>query len=62
MPMHLVDAYPEKACRVATYQKSKTVWIASGDFQGEPLQQQGRSEQSALAKWKDIAEWRYRSS
>jgi hypothetical protein len=62
MPVHSVDAYPEKACRVGTYQKSKTVWIASGDFQGEPLQQQGRSEQSALAKWKDIAEWRYRSS
>lgn len=61
MAVHTIEAYPE-TCQVHTYQKSKTVWIASGTFQGKHLQQQGRTEQGALRTWKDIAEWRYRSS
>lgn len=61
MAVHTVEAYPE-TCRVSTYQKSKTVWIATGTFQGEDLRQQARTEQGALKAWKDIAEWRYRSS
>lgn len=61
MGVHTIEAYPE-TCQVHTYQKSKTVWIASGTFRGEHLQQKARTEQAALRNWKDIAEWRYRSS
>lgn len=61
MAVHIVEAYPEK-CEVHTYQRSKTVWIASGTFQGESLTQKGGSERSALRHWKDIAEFRYRTS
>jgi hypothetical protein len=61
MSVHTVEAYPE-TCQVSTYKRGKTVWIATGTFMGEPLQQQGRSEATALRNWKDIAEFRYRSS
>jgi hypothetical protein len=61
MAIHRVDAYPE-TCDVHTYQHGKTVWIATGMYRGEPLQEKGRSEKSALAKWKEHAEWRYRAS
>lgn len=62
MPMHTIDAYPEKDCRVSVIQTRKTVWVASGTFMGEHLSVKSRSERSALAQWKDIAEWRYRTS
>lgn len=61
MSVHTVHAYPE-TCQVHVYQRSKTVWIASGTFQGQPLQQRGRSEAAAVKAWKDIAEFRYRTS
>ena len=61
MARHTIQAYPE-TCAVHTYQRTKTVWIATGTFQGEHLEQNGRTEQAALANWKDIAEWRYRTS
>jgi len=61
MPIHTVEAYPE-SCQVHAYQKSKTGWIAYGDFMGERPEQTGRTESAALRRWKEIAEWRYRSS
>jgi hypothetical protein len=33
MALHVVEAYPE-TCQVQTYQRSKTVWVASGEFRG----------------------------
>jgi hypothetical protein len=42
--------------------KGKLFRFASGTFQGQPLRQKGRSEAGAVKAWKDIAEWRYRSS
>ncbi len=62
MPVHFVDAYPEKECRVDVAQISKAVWKASGRFQGEMLYGEGRTEQGAVNDWKPSAEWRYRSS
>lgn len=61
MATHTVKAYPE-TCEVHVYQRSKSVWIASGQFMGEQLEQRGRSESAAVRLWKEIAEWRYRSS
>lgn len=61
MAVDTVEAYPE-TCEVSTYQRGKTVWIATGTFMGESLQQKGRSEATALRNWQDIAEFRYRSS
>jgi len=43
---------------IQVYQKSKTVWIASGeDIQGEVFEIQGHSENSAADLWRDAAEY-----
>ncbi|MDR6787657.1 hypothetical protein J2Y58_000998 [Sphingomonas sp. BE138] len=60
--MHSIDAYPEKACPVFVNQTGKTVWVASGSFRGEPLIVKGQSERAAADQWKELAEWRYRTS
>ena len=62
MPLHFVDAYPEKDCEVHVTKTGKTVWQASGKFMDEYVTVKARSEASAVRQWIDIAEFRYRSS
>jgi tRNA pseudouridine-54 N-methylase len=62
MPLHLVNAYPEKDVEVAVVLRGKTIWAASGTFQGESLSVTARSEASAVRQWIEVAESRYRSS
>lgn len=62
MPIHSVEAYPERDCQVAVVKTGKTTWTASGNFQGEPLVTKARSEASAVRQWQELAEFRYRIS
>ena len=59
--LHKVEAYPE-TCEVYVRLKGKTVWTASGTFQGQHLEVKGSSEAVALRNWREVAEGRYRSS
>jgi hypothetical protein len=43
---------------VETYQKSKSVWIASGTYLGETFQLKDRSSTAAAAAWRKAAEYR----
>lgn len=44
---------------VAVFQTSKSVWVASGQNKGVPIQAKGRNEGSAVKLWRKIAEyWR----
>jgi hypothetical protein len=43
---------------VSVYQKSKTVWIAVGEYMGERLETQGTSANSALKSWCDAAKYK----
>jgi hypothetical protein len=44
--------------KITVYQKSKTVWIAVGDYRGERIEVKGSSERSAIAAWKEAARYR----
>jgi hypothetical protein len=44
--------------KITVYQKSKTVWIAVGDYKGEPIEVKGSSERSAIRAWTDAARYR----
>jgi hypothetical protein len=57
MGEHTVTVWgnPEK---VEVYQKSKSVWIAVGDYMGQRIEVKGRSQGSALSLWKDAARYR----
>lgn len=43
---------------VTAHMKSKSVWVASGDYMGKPISVQDRSEGSAIALWRKTAEYR----
>jgi hypothetical protein len=40
---------------VSVHQKSKSVWVASGDYQGKNITTEDRSAGSALKRWKEAA-------
>lgn len=44
--------------QVSVYQRSKTVWIASGVYHGEHIETKGRTETQALATWREAARYR----
>jgi hypothetical protein len=43
---------------VRVSKKSKTVWVAVGDYHGETIRVEDRSEKSALGLWRKTAEYR----
>ncbi len=43
---------------VTVEQKSKSVWVAVGEYKGESIQAQDQSEGSALAGWREAAEYK----
>jgi hypothetical protein len=44
-----------KSYEIRVYQKSKTVWIAVGEYKGERIEVKGRSSRSAVMAWRDAA-------
>lgn len=47
-----------KSAQVTVYQKSKSVWIATGEYLGQHVQVQGRSAGSAAKLWAETARYR----
>ena len=43
---------------VTVYQKSKSVWVAVGDYMGERIEAKDTSAGSALKRWKEAATYR----
>lgn len=54
---HTVQVW-NQPCRVAVYQRSKTVWLAVGDYMGQRLEVKGRTESQALAMWREAARYK----
>lgn len=50
-----VVVYDER-CEIYVYQKSKTVWIVDGSYNGHSFEAKGPSQSSAIARWKRYAE------
>jgi hypothetical protein len=46
----IVTVYGQK-CLVIVSQSSKTVWWATGEFQGREIHVKGRSAKQALSEW-----------
>ena len=47
-----------KRYTVSLRQKSKNVWVASGDYLGQSLSVQDRTEGAALMRWREAAQYR----
>jgi hypothetical protein len=48
----------EDPCEITVVQKSKSVWIASGEYMGKAITVQGRTANNAAAIWRDAAHYR----
>jgi hypothetical protein len=48
----------DKPQTVSVHQKSKSVWIASGEYMGAYIQVQDRTEGAALKRWREAATYR----
>jgi hypothetical protein len=48
----------DKPQEVSVHQKSKTVWIASGEYMGQAIVETGPSETAAVMHWRKTAEYR----
>jgi hypothetical protein len=45
-------------CVISIHQRSKTVWLARGDYHGEPIETKGSSSSAAVKAWADAARFR----
>jgi len=54
---HTVKVW-DKPHEISVYQKSKTVWIAVGEYMGEDIEAKGRSEAQAIGTWRDAAKYK----
>jgi hypothetical protein len=54
---HKIDVWG-KPQMVEVYQKSKSVWIATGHYMGEHIKVKGRSETQAIGSWRETARYR----
>lgn len=48
----------DQPCTIEVYQKSKSVWIAVGDYMGKRVEVKDRSASSAAALWRETARYR----
>jgi len=48
----------DEPCEITVVQKSKSVWIAVGQYMGKALEVKGRSASSAAALWRDAAHYK----
>jgi hypothetical protein len=48
----------DKEYNVECYQRSKSVWVASGEYMGEHHSTTDRSARSAAARWREWAHYK----
>lgn len=48
----------DKPYMVSVRQKSKTVWLAVGEYRGERFEVKGRTESQAVADWREAARYK----
>lgn len=54
---HIVNVW-DKPHEISVYQKSKSVWIAVGEYMGDRLEVKGRTESQAANNWREAARYK----
>jgi hypothetical protein len=47
----------DKPYEITVYQKSRTVWVAVGEYMGKTIEAKGSSQRSAAMHWKEAARY-----
>jgi hypothetical protein len=58
MGRHIVDVRG-KEVEISVHQKSKTVWVAGGEYLGKRYESKGRNENDAAKNWREVAGYHY---
>ena len=48
----------DKPYTVSVDRKSKSVWVAVGDYMGERIETKGSSEGAAVKRWREAAQYK----
>lgn len=48
----------DKPYEITVYQKSKSVWIAVGEYMGERIETKDRSDSTAVKRWLEAAHYK----
>jgi hypothetical protein len=48
----------DKPYEISVYKKSKTVWIAVGEYMDERIEVKGSSQSAATAHWREAARYK----
>ena len=48
----------DKPYEITVHQKSKSVWIAVGEYMGERIEAKGSSESAAVKHWREAARYK----
>ena len=48
----------DKPHKIDVYQKSKTVWIAVGDYMGQRIETKGSTAYTAANRWREAARYK----
>jgi hypothetical protein len=48
----------DRQYEVSVYQKSKSVWVAVGDYEGQRIEVKGRSQSQAISSWREAARYK----
>ncbi len=54
---HTVEVWG-KSYTVITHQKSKSVWIAVGEYMGQRIEVKDRSKATAIKRWREAARFK----
>lgn len=54
---HRVNVW-DKPHEITVYQKSKSVWIAVGEYMGKRVEVKGRTQSQAISAWREAARYR----
>ncbi len=57
MPDHTVEVWG-KSYTVITHQKSKSVWIAVGEYMGKRIEVKDRSKGAAIKRWREATRFK----
>jgi hypothetical protein len=57
MSEHIIRVW-DKPYPVSTYQRSKSVWVASGEFMDESHSSEDRTEGTSIKRWREWARYK----
>ena len=48
----------DRQYEISVYQKSKSVWVAVGTYEGQHIEVKGRSQSQAVSSWREAARYK----